>query len=104
MNDMISIIGEILLFIIEVAIVSIIFYFVASRILSKKKYNGVNKGRKTVFLSSVICFLFFLVYGLVDNYLDFKVRLLAPLWFFFFPLSVVIILVYGFLLIFKKRF
>jgi len=48
-----------------------------------------------VLLASLICFLFFLGYGLLANNFDFKIEILDGLWFLLFPISSLLIVIFS---------
>jgi len=94
---------EVILFYSETAGICLIFYFIASGICANVKYSGAKKKYLKLLLASLICLFFFLTYGLADNYLDLKSRVLAPMWFLLFPISVILSIIFSILFFTKKR-
>ena len=92
---------EIIIFYSEVAGLCLIFYLIASLICRNVSYSGTKKKYLKPLLASLICFLFFLTYGLADNYLDIQSRVLAPMWFILFPLSLIFSIIFS-ILFFRK--
>jgi len=88
---------------LESAIIYFICYFLASKICSSVKYKNAKRGYLKILVASIICFLTFLIYGLLDNYFDIEIKFLTPIWFLLFPLSSCLIIVFGFLFFYSKN-
>jgi len=94
---------ETVLFFLKAIIVYSACYFIAFNIKFSLKNRGKRNTYLKILIANVICLSFFLIYGLLDNYWDIKVVFLATLWFLLFPLSSLLIIIFGILFFFEKR-
>lgn len=92
-----------LLFLLKAAVIYLAFYFLAFIICSFTKYTGDKKTYFQILMANIICFLFFLIYGLLDNYYYVRINFLIPIWFFLFPLSFLLMVFFAFLFFFDKN-
>jgi len=84
MNDTIQ---TILLLLGGIAIY-VLCYVISSKICSNiKKINAVQKKKLRSLITNGICFIFFITYGLLDNYCGITVVPLEALWFILTPIS-----------------
>jgi hypothetical protein len=66
----------------------VICYIISSKICSYiKKINVVRKKKLRWLITNGICLIFFLTYGLLDNYCGIRVVPLEALWFILTPIS-----------------
>jgi MFS-type transporter involved in bile tolerance (Atg22 family) len=94
---------ETLLFILESALIYFACYFFANKMCYSVKYKGEKRAYLKILIANVVCFLFFLIYGLLDNYFGIKVKFLAPIWFLLFPISSLLIVIFSILFFFTKH-
>jgi hypothetical protein len=100
---MIKIILDILFVLSKAAVIIAICYLITLKISSYFRYESLKRRYFKILVSSIICFIFFLTYGLLDNYYDLKNKSLAELWFLLFPISVLFIVIFSVLFFSIKR-
>ncbi len=94
---------DVLLFFGEAAGIYAVCYFISLKISHYSKYRNEKKQYFILFLASIICLLFFITYGLLDNYFDIEIRMLTPLWFLLVPISTLLTILYFFAFVLKKN-
>lgn len=92
-----------LLFLLEVAIICIVCYYLAHKICYSTKYKGEKKAYLKVLIANIICFLFFLIYGLLENHFYLGIKFLAPIWFLLFPVSLIFGIIFSYLFFSTKN-
>ncbi len=85
-----------LIIFLESIVIYAVCYLIASLICSFiKKYNKIQKKNLLLIITNAICFVFFIIYGLADNYLDARIEFLEPLWFLLTPISFIGLIYYS---------
>jgi hypothetical protein len=78
-------------------------FLIAKPITARFSYPNAKGRFLRLLLASLICFLFFLAYGLVANNTDFSIEILNPLWFLLWPLSSLLSIVFLFCFLLTKK-
>ena len=75
-------------------VIYLVCYVLAFFICRKAKYS-LNKKKDLIgLMTNAICFIFFLVYGQLDNHNYIHITILQGLWFILFPISLLFILIF----------
>jgi hypothetical protein len=93
MNDIL----DLLWYVLKCAVVYISCFALAILFCRRVMYSKEKKNYLIFIVTNAICFIFFLAYGLLANHYYIRAKFFAPLWFFLFPLSLVLLLVFLYL-------
>jgi hypothetical protein len=94
---------ETILFILEIAGIYLVCYVISKVIFSSVKYKGEKKFYLEMLGANIICFLFFLIYGYLENSFYVRVRFLQPLAFLALPISTIFTLFFAVLFVTTKK-
>ena len=83
-------------------LIPLVCYFLAGKLIFKSKHKGKIKRYLAMLIASLICFLFFIVYGILANEFDLSVKILNPIYFILVPISFLSIVIF-FILFFVNR-
>ncbi len=81
----------------------LICYFFIQLVCTSVKYRGEKKVYFNILITSILCLSLFIIYGLLDNYFDVKIKFLQPLWFLAVPIYFLLFLISGIFFISKKN-
>lgn len=90
-------------FLLESGVIWLVCFFFSSKIISRTKFIGEKKTYLRVSIANIICFLFFLIYGLLDKYYGVTSKILAPLWYLLLPTSLLFGLIFLYLFFSTKN-
>ena len=88
---------------ILVVVMPLVCYFLAGKLLLKSKHQGKTKRYFTILIASLICFLFFITYGIFANEFDLSIKILNPLYFILVPISFLSIVTFSILFFNNKN-
>lgn len=84
-------------------LIPLVCYFLAGKLLFRSRHKGRIKRYLVILVASLICFLFFIVNGILANEFDLSVKILNPLYFVFVPISFLSMVIYFILFLINKK-
>ena len=88
---------------ILVILIPLVCYFLAGKLVVRSKYTGKIKRYLIMLIASLVCFLFFIFYGMIANTFDVSIKLLNPLYYLLVPVSFLSILAFSMLFFLHKN-